>query len=108
MGGGVGGGFFDVVMILLVLNYLWKCGYNCVFLMEMGLKLGVDVFFFLFGCNVFVEGVGEELLVLCIVDCWYVVIELGVFVLILIIFLLKLLIRDMKLIRIMDFFDVMK
>jgi 4-diphosphocytidyl-2-C-methyl-D-erythritol kinase len=41
------------------LNHLWKCGYNRASLMEMGLKLGADVPFFLFGRNAFAEGVGE-------------------------------------------------
>jgi 4-diphosphocytidyl-2-C-methyl-D-erythritol kinase len=61
MGGGVGGGSSDAATTLMVLNHLWNCGYNRASLMEMGLKLGADVPFFLFGRNAFAEGVGEDL-----------------------------------------------
>lgn len=108
MGGGVGGGSSDAATTLLVLNHLWKCGYNRASLMEMGLKLGADVPFFLFGRNAFAEGVGEELSALRTADCWYVVIEPGVSVPTSIIFSSKLLTRDTKPIRITDFPDATK
>ena len=108
MGGGVGGGSSDAATTLLVLNHLWKCGYNRASLMEMGLKLGADVPFFLFGRNAFAEGVGEELSPLRTADCWYVVIEPGVSVPTSIIFSSKLLTRDTKPIRITDFPDATK
>jgi 4-diphosphocytidyl-2-C-methyl-D-erythritol kinase len=46
--------------------------------MTLGLQLGADVPFFLFGRNAFAEGVGEALQPLTTPDCWYVVIEPGV------------------------------
>lgn len=108
MGGGVGGGSSDAATTLMVLNHLWDCGYNRAQLMEMGLKLGADVPFFLFGRNAFAEGVGEDLSVLVTADCWFVVIEPGVSVPTSIIFSSKLLTRDTEAVRITDFPDATK
>lgn len=108
MGGGVGGGSSDAATTLIVLNHLWDCGYNRGQLMEMGLKLGADVPFFLFGRNAFAEGVGEDLSVLVTADCWFVVIEPGVSVPTSIIFSSKLLTRDTEAVRITDFPDATK
>jgi 4-diphosphocytidyl-2-C-methyl-D-erythritol kinase len=46
--------------------------------MTLGLQLGADVPFFIFGQNAFAEGVGEALTPLATPKCWYVVIEPGV------------------------------
>ncbi|HZG20188.1 MAG TPA: 4-(cytidine 5'-diphospho)-2-C-methyl-D-erythritol kinase [Herbaspirillum sp.] len=108
MGGGVGGGSSDAATTLMVLNHLWNCGYNRASLMEMGLKLGADVPFFLFGRNAFAEGVGEELAALRTADCWFVVIEPGVSVPTSLIFSSKLLTRDTEPVRITDFPDATK
>ncbi|MBG7622469.1 4-(cytidine 5'-diphospho)-2-C-methyl-D-erythritol kinase [Herbaspirillum sp. AP02] len=108
MGGGVGGGSSDAATTLMVLNHLWNCGYNRASLMEMGLKLGADVPFFLFGRNAFAEGVGEELVALRTADCWFVVIEPGVSVPTSLIFSSKLLTRDTEPVRITDFPDATK
>ena len=55
MGGGLGGGSSDAATTLLALNYLWQTGLNRQELMALGLKLGADVPFFLFGRNAFAE-----------------------------------------------------
>ena len=61
MGGGLGGGSSDAAAVLIALNHLWNLGLNKTILMELGLKLGADVPFFIFGENAWVEGVGEKI-----------------------------------------------
>lgn len=78
MGGGLGGGSSDAATTLIVLNHLWQTGLTRSELMALGLQLGADVPFFIFGCNAFAEGVGEALVPVATPDCWYVVIEPGV------------------------------
>lgn len=78
MGGGLGGGSSDAATTLIALNHLWQTGFSRAELMVLGLKLGADVPFFIFGQNAFAEGVGEALASVATPDCWYVVIEPGV------------------------------
>lgn len=59
MGGGMGGGSSDAATVLLALNQLWELDLPRQELMMLGLKLGADVPFFIFGRNAFVEGIGE-------------------------------------------------
>jgi len=61
MGAGLGGGSSDAASTLLGLNQLWELHLKRSELMALGLQLGADVPFFLFGKNAFVEGVGEVL-----------------------------------------------
>lgn len=61
MGGGLGGGSSDAATVLVALNHLWKLQLSRQELMDLGLKLGADVPFFIFGENAWVEGVGEEI-----------------------------------------------
>jgi 4-diphosphocytidyl-2-C-methyl-D-erythritol kinase len=61
MGAGLGGGSSDAATTLLALNRLWKLALSRETLMALGLKLGADVPFFVFGKNAFAEGVGEAL-----------------------------------------------
>ena len=61
MGGGLGGGSSDAASTLIALNHLWQTGLSKMDLMALGLQLGADVPFFIFGENAFAEGVGEEL-----------------------------------------------
>lgn len=86
MGGGLGGGFFNVVIVLVVFNYLWGCGFLEDELVIFGFQLGVDVLVFVCGYVVFVEGVGEILMLVEFEEKWYLVVYLGVSILMLIIF----------------------
>jgi 4-diphosphocytidyl-2-C-methyl-D-erythritol kinase len=61
MGAGLGGGSSDAATTLLALNRLWKLGLSRETLCTLGLTLGADVPFFVFGRNAFAEGVGEAL-----------------------------------------------
>lgn len=61
MGGGLGGGSSDAATVLVALNHLWKLQLSRQELMDLGLKLGADVPFFIFGENAWVEGVGEKI-----------------------------------------------
>lgn len=58
---GMGGGSSDAASCLLALNRLWKLGLGRRELSAIGLRLGADVPFFLFGRNAWVEGIGETL-----------------------------------------------
>jgi len=79
MGGGLGGGSSDAATVLLVLNRLWSTGLSREQLMALGLQLGADVPFFLFGNNAFATGVGEQLSALSLPsDRWYIVLQPGV------------------------------
>lgn len=74
MGGGLGGGSSDAASVLLALNRLWGCGLSRKALQEIGLKLGADVPFFIFGETAFAEGVGEALSPLAVPPAWYVMV----------------------------------
>ncbi|AMO22758.1 4-(cytidine 5'-diphospho)-2-C-methyl-D-erythritol kinase [Ramlibacter solisilvae] len=58
---GMGGGSSDAASTLLALNRLWNLKLPLPRLAQIGLALGADVPFFLFGRNAWVEGVGERL-----------------------------------------------
>ena len=73
MGGGLGGGSSDAATTLLVLNRLWKLGLTVKELQAIGLTLGADVPFFVFGRNAFAEGVGERLDAVELPLWWYLV-----------------------------------
>jgi 4-diphosphocytidyl-2-C-methyl-D-erythritol kinase len=108
MGGGVGGGSSDAATTLMALNHLWQCGLNQAQLMRLGLQLGADVPFFIFGQNAFVEGIGEQMQAVQTAEQWFVVIEPGVHVPTPTIFSAKELTRDTKPVRITDFSSAAK
>lgn len=103
MGGGLGGGSSDAATALMAANALWDAGLGREELMALGLPLGADIPFFLFGETAFAEGVGEALQAVPGPDCWYVVIEPGVAVPTPAIFSAPDLTRDSKPVRIADF-----
>ena len=103
MGGGLGGGSSDAATALMAANHLWQAGLTQPELMALGLPLGADIPFFLFGETAFAEGVGESLLPVRGPDCWYVVIEPGVAVPTPAIFSAPDLTRDAKPVTIADF-----
>lgn len=61
MGGGLGGGSSNAATVLWVLNQLWQCQLNTEQLIALGVQLGADVPFFLFGQTAFARGIGEKL-----------------------------------------------
>jgi len=61
MGAGMGGGYSDAATTLIGLNALWNLQLSKETLCALGLKLGADVPFFIFGQNAFVEGIGEKI-----------------------------------------------
>jgi len=61
VGSGLGGGSSNAATILMALNSLGSINCKKNKLMRLGLKLGADVPFFIFGKNAWVEGVGEKL-----------------------------------------------
>ena len=58
---GMGGGSSDAATTLLALNRLWELNWPLSKLLPLGLALGADVPFFLFGHNAWVEGIGEKM-----------------------------------------------
>ena len=73
MGGGLGGGSSDAASTILVLNRLWDLDFPVRRLRAIGLQLGADVPFFIFGRNAFAEGIGENLFPVELPAWWYVV-----------------------------------
>ncbi|MEN9761645.1 MAG: hypothetical protein RI906_1471 [Pseudomonadota bacterium] len=61
MGGGLGGGSSDAATVLMGLNRLWNLHLSRAQLMRIGLELGADVPFFIFGRSAYATGVGERL-----------------------------------------------
>ena len=103
MGGGLGGGSSDAATALMAANHLWQAGLTDAELIALGLPLGADIPFFLFGETAFAEGVGEALQAVPGPDCGYVVIEPGVSVPTVAIFTATDLTRNTKAITISDF-----
>lgn len=60
-GAGMGGGSSDAASTLLALNRLWELKLPRAKLLQLGLKLGADVPFFIGGRHAFVQGIGEIL-----------------------------------------------
>jgi len=103
MGGGLGGGSSDAATTLMALNRLWQTGFTRQELMALGLQLGADVPFFIFGTNAFAEGVGEQMQAVDTPDTWYIVLEPGVSIPTAAIFSAPGLTRDSKPVIISDF-----
>lgn len=73
MGGGLGGGSSDAATVLLALNRIWKLNLSRTELISLGVKLGADVPFFIYGNNAWAEGIGEQLQTITLKDAYYVV-----------------------------------
>lgn len=74
MGGGLGGGSSDAATVLLALNRLWELDWPTRRLARLGLSLGADVPFFLFGRTAYATGVGERLRAIDLPAPWFVVV----------------------------------
>ena len=103
MGGGLGGGSSDAATTLLALNQLWALGMSRKRLGKLGLSLGADVPFFVFGQNAFAEGVGEILNAVALPRWWYLVLTSPVAVPTLAVFASPELTRDTIPLKIADF-----
>ena len=75
MGGGLGGGSSDAATVLLALNRLWQLNLSREKLLQLGLQLGADVPFFIFGNNAWADGIGEQLKPITLKDAYYVVLN---------------------------------
>jgi len=75
MGGGLGGGSSDAATVLMALNRLWALNLSRAELLKLGLQLGADVPFFIFGYNAWAEGVGEQLQKIILNNAYYVVLN---------------------------------
>lgn len=72
---GMGGGSSDAASCLLALNRLWATHLPRAALMELGLQLGADVPFFLFGDNAWAEGIGDQLQPVDVPERTYLVVK---------------------------------
>ncbi|MDP2101149.1 MAG: 4-(cytidine 5'-diphospho)-2-C-methyl-D-erythritol kinase [Methylotenera sp.] len=75
MGGGLGGGSSDAATVLLALNRLWQLNLSRRELLPLGLQLGADVPFFIYGTNAWAEGVGDQLQTINLGEAYYVVLN---------------------------------
>lgn len=75
LGGGLGGGSSNAATTLKTLNKLWHFNYPDAVLAHIGLKLGADVPFFIFGKNAFAQGVGEQLRAVNLPNFAYLVVK---------------------------------
>ena len=103
MGAGLGGGSSDAATTLLALNALWDLHLSREALEALGLQLGADVPFFIFGENAFAEGVGEELKPVSTPPAYFLIVTPSVHVSTVEVFTAKDLTRDSKPITITDF-----
>lgn len=103
MGAGLGGGSSDAATTLLALNRLWGVDLSREILQNLGLQLGADVPFFVFGQNAFAEGVGEALQAVNLPQRFFLVVNPAVHVPTAAIFSENSLTRDTKVATMMDF-----
>lgn len=75
VGGGLGGGSADAAVVLIVLNRLWQLNLSKTELLQLGVRLGADVPFFIFGQSAFARGIGEQLSPISLPKQWYVIIK---------------------------------
>lgn len=72
---GMGGGSSDAASTLLALNRLWQLQLSHGELAQLGLSLGADVPFFVWGHNAWVEGIGEKITPLELPSARFVVVK---------------------------------
>jgi len=72
---GMGGGSSDAASTLLALNKLWGLNWPVSKLLALGLALGADVPFFLYGHNAWVEGIGEKISPVLVPSSRFVVVK---------------------------------
>ncbi len=104
-GAGLGGGSSDAATTLMALNHLWRTGLTRDELAQLGLRLGADVPFFIFGETAFVEGIGEHMQAVPLAAGCFVVVYPGVTVSTGAIFGDEGLTRDAEHVRMRDFIE---
>lgn len=78
---GLGGGSSDAATVLMGMNELLRLGLSDERLMEIGVKLGADVPFFIFKKTALAEGIGEELTAMpAMPKAWVLLVNPGVHV----------------------------
>ena len=75
IGGGLGGGSSNAAAALIGINTLYDLGLSVTELMNIGVKLGADVPFFIFGKNAMTSGIGEMLQETDCVDSKFLIIS---------------------------------
>ncbi|VFP83170.1 4-(cytidine 5'-diphospho)-2-C-methyl-D-erythritol kinase [Candidatus Erwinia haradaeae] len=78
IGGGLGGGSSNAATALVALNYLWGARFTTAQLAALGLQLGSDIPFFIYGSSALAEGVGELLTPIALNEKWYLVVYPGI------------------------------
>jgi 4-diphosphocytidyl-2-C-methyl-D-erythritol kinase len=75
---GLGGGSSDAATVLMGLNEMLDLGLTPRQLMDVGVKLGADVPFFIFRTTAWATGIGEELAAVpAVPQAWYVLVNPG-------------------------------
>ena len=75
---GLGGGSSNGASTLIALNKIWKTGFSRTELMRLGLKLGADVPFFIYGKPALAKGIGEKIYPIKIKrDFWLILVNPG-------------------------------
>jgi 4-diphosphocytidyl-2-C-methyl-D-erythritol kinase len=74
-GAGLGGGSSNAATALIALNHLWQLNLDLATLHQIGLSLGADVPFFLYGKNAFATGIGDIFTPIDIIDTYFVLIK---------------------------------
>ena len=78
---GLGGGSSDAATVLMGVNELLELGFSDRRLMEIGVKLGADVPFFIFKKTALAEGIGDQLTALeQVPSLWVVLVNPGIHV----------------------------
>ncbi|MBY0379214.1 MAG: 4-(cytidine 5'-diphospho)-2-C-methyl-D-erythritol kinase, partial [Burkholderiales bacterium] len=72
---GMGGGSSDAATVLMVLNKLWNINLPTSELTKIGLELGADIPFFIFGHNALATGIGEHLTSIELPRTFFVVVK---------------------------------
>lgn len=79
-GAGLGGGSSDAATTLMALNRLWNTGLSNQELQRLGVQLGADVPFFVFGKTAIATGIGEQLVRFDLPPLYYLVVRPDLFI----------------------------
>lgn len=79
-GAGLGGGSSDAATTLMALNQYWGTGLSTSELLALGVQLGADVPFFIFGKTAIATGIGEHLKEFLLPPLYYIVVRPRLFI----------------------------